>query len=234
MKENVIIDYRAEKEARAKEYFYNQKKRQPHFLFVGTSTVEDGFDEDTMWSRYYAFDPDEFARLAQRMLDVLNRVNPPLDSTTPPFKTLDEFDTDMDLFELKGCDPELDEKIFDMCEVDDLKLYCINQTPRYLYQMSCFYWDANGQKMSERTEFEVDLMDEEYLYLLNNMTQRSGRYTFNELIFDNPELAKKISLAADNKVDFPFQLTDLGHSFIVIFDEVIDDEKQIRDSMWGA
>lgn len=212
----------AEAEAKAKEYFANQKKRQTYFVFSGASAIE---DDDLDKSFYFAYTQEEVDHFIQAFIDIHNQN---VESETEKVDTLAGVSEDTHLWEYENCSPELDE-LLQRCLINNLLLVDIDPTPRYLYSMSCFYWDDREQEISKRIHFKVKLEDEEYLYLLTEqLAARNNcfpQFTFNNLVFSRPELARKISTAADSTIGFGIVYNE--KPFLVIFDEVIADAEAV-------
>ena len=117
----------------------------------------------------------------------------------------------------------------------DIFLDDIDPTPRVPYSMSVVYWNPRNRKMSKRIHFEVELEDEEYLYLLTEqlvaVTSVGAPFTFNTLVYDRPELARKISKAAETALtDGTFRI---NMPYLVIFDEVLSDVEAIAGPWTG-
>ena len=67
-----------------------------------------------------------------------------------------------------------------------------DSAPHYQYGMSCYFWDSATGRMSKRYRFSVELTDEEYIYLLTEQLLDRSTNTYNRLVFDRPDLAKRI------------------------------------------
>jgi hypothetical protein len=94
-------------------------------------------------------------------------------------------------------------------------------------------------EISNRRKFEVELTDEEYIYLLTEQLSDRRRFTFNHLTFENPQLAIKIANvvarieASTNRVP---HYNKWGYSYneynsnplLIIFDEVLADVEAIQ------
>ncbi len=209
---------RAEAEVKVKKYFSNKKDRQTYFIFSGSSAIE---DDEMDKSFYYAYTQEELNHLIQLFIELHNQN---AESEVDKVNTLAEVKEDAHLWEYENCNPDLDE-LFQRCLNDGMLLEDIDPTPRYLYSMSCFYWDYRKKEMSERLYFKVELTDEEYLYLLTEqLTTRSSmipNYTFNNLVFKRPELARKISTITDSVIGDGICYNN--NPFLVILDEVLSD-----------
>ncbi len=217
-----VAKKRAEAEAKAKEFFLNKKERQTYFLFSGTSAIE-GDDMDK--SFYFAYTQEEVNHFIQLFIDLCNQ---DAESETDKVDTLAAVEEKAHLWEYENSNSGLDE-LFERCLDNDMLLEDIDPTPLYLYSMSCFYWDYQRQKISERLRFKVELTDEEYLYLLTEqLTTRSGAtpgFNINDLVFKRPELARKINVVADSFIGHGISCNK--YPFFVIFDEVLSDVEAI-------
>ena len=79
--------------------------------------------------------------------------------------------------------------------------------------------------MSKREIFPIVLSDEEYIYLLTDQLLCPTYDSFNRLVFDRPDIARKISDAAH--VEYYEQIHIGNNPYLIIFDEVLKDVKAI-------
>ena len=214
--ERYLEERRAEANAKARQYLYSRKKRNPFYSFSGVGKDEE--IEEISVRRHLSC--DEFIHLVQLFIDVYNRKNP----SDSPITAIDELCKKCRLYELRGIDPELD-KFFKFFDDMEMLLYEVAPEPHYYYTMSYYFWNSNKHKMSKRYTFSTNLSDEEYLYLLTEQLLDRNPNTFNRLVFENPDLAKKIS--GDAEMAY-FDDTDIGvNPYLIIFDEVLEDVEVI-------
>ena len=94
-------------------------------------------------------------------------------------------------------------------------------------------------EISNRRKFEVELTDEEYIYLLTEQLSDRRRFTFNHLTFENRQLAIKIGNVVVRKeasTNHVPHYNKWGYSYneynsnpvLIIFDEVLDDVEAIE------
>ena len=81
--------------------------------------------------------------------------------------------------------------------------------------------------MSKREIFPIVLSDEEYIYLLTDQLLCPTYDSFNRLVFDRPDIARKISDAAH--VEYYNHIHIGNNPFLIIFDEVLEDAKAIDE-----
>ena len=213
---------RIQAEEKAKAYFYNQKKRKSRYAFIGKFNDEEFEDSDDgilMSTRHYSH--KEISHIAQLFVDVYNKVKPSKESAS----TLEEVCHKIRLCELEGYNNELD-KLFESFKDLEATLYYIDLQPRYEYEMSCYFWNPSKQKMTKRFSFHTELTDEEYIYLLTGQLIDRSADSFNRLVFERPELARKISESA--KSYYFDDLETKGFPYLIILDEIIFDAEKIE------
>ena len=209
---------------KAREYFFNHKERKTFYLFSGTGW--DGFGNDFEAAYYFSYTQAEINHFVQLFVDLYNE---DVESEDDKARTLDDVIDCIDLCEFEGDNPEID-KLLEHCRDNRVDLRYIDSTPRYLYTMSYFYWDARNNRISNRCRFKVELTDEEYLYLLIEqlLDFKSFNYHFNYNILkkENPQLAIKI----ENGIDWTDGYCSLYelNTFLIIFDEILTDAEAIE------
>ncbi len=203
---------RSEMTEKAKDYLYNKKDRKKWFLFSGQSLCE-SWEGDR--SFYYCYTQEEIDHFVKLFIEIHDA-----ECDDGIAKDLNDVVNYIPLHEYEGSKPEID-KLLERCRDDEMDLWDIDTTPRYLYSMSFFYWDPEAKEMSNRIKISVELSDEEYLYLLIEQLLDRNNFNYNRLLVNNPELAIKIGNRIENGYEY------YGKTFLVIFDEVLDDVEAI-------
>jgi hypothetical protein len=214
--ENVSVFNKATVEEKVREVM-NIKDRKTYFIFSGGSNLE--FD-DTEREYYLDYTEDEISRIKNLFIEAYNDGL----SEDERVSTIEEVEKLIGLDELKGYHEDLD-KLIDRCWDLDFYLQHIDFQPRHLYTMSMLFWSPYTEQMSDRIPFRVELSDEEYEYLLARQFS-SELFTFNRLIGEKPELAYKISDAADGRIGGG--ISNNGHPMLIIFDEVLADVESVN------
>ena len=203
---------------KAREYFYNKKERKTYYLFSGCSSIE---GDDTELGYYFDYSPEQFDHLVQLMIDTYNKDVEPEEQVT----TLKEISDDINLWELEGCDAELD-KMYARCSEGDMLLTEIDPQPRHLYAMSMLVWQPSLKEMSRRLHFKVELTDEDYITLLTEQIASQRLFTFNRMIELHPEIAAKINESADSVIGDG--TSNNGMPFLIILDELQADAEAVN------
>ena len=207
---------RAKVESKARKYLFSQKKRKPYFTFTGI------YDTDDAGEMIYSTNSlrVDLPHIIQLFIDTYNKQNP----SDSPVTTIDEVSKKCHLYELQGLNPELD-KFLDYFNDLGMLLYEIDPTERYRYSMSFYYWDSIKQRMSKRESFSIELSDEEYIYLLTEQLLYQSHDSFNRLVFDKPDIARKISDEAH--VEYYEHIHIGNNPYLIILDEVLEDAEAI-------
>ena len=205
--------------ARAQE-FLNQKTREKHYNITGVFN-EDYGDGDT-WA-IFSYSDEEVVRLKQLFSEALVRY---LNLPSKEY-SLEEIKEEAKLWELKGQIEELDEMFFTPCEEnyfmdpEDIDF----EHPVYFYQMSCYMFNTEEQKVQGPAPFRIQLSDEEYVYLLTQQLICRDNFTLNRLFDMNLELARKINRKAEDAYHGFMSFCHMP--FLVTMDEVIEDVCQL-------
>ena len=207
---------RAEAEAKAREYLYTKKERKPHFTFTGIDDTDNPEEAILITDSLHV----DLPRIIQLFIDTYNKQNP----SDSPVTTIDELSKKCHLYELQGFHPELD-SFLDFFNDFGMLLYEIDTTERYYYSMSYYFWNSTKQRMSKREAFSTELSDEEYIYLLTEQLLYRSPDSFNRLVFDRPDIARKISDEAH--VGYYDRTHIDSNPYLIILDEVLDDVKAI-------
>lgn len=207
---------RAEAEAKARKYLYTQKKRKPYFIFTG---IDDTDNPGEMIFSTNSLHVD-LPPIIQLFIDTYNKQNP----SDNPATTIDEVSKKCHLYELQGLNPKLD-NFLDYFNDLGMLLYEIDPTEHYRYSMSFYYWDSIKQRMSKREPFSAELSDEEYIYLLTEQLLYQSPDSFNRLVFNRPDIARKISDEAH--VEYYDHIHIGNNPYLIIFDEVLEDVEAI-------
>ena len=225
---------KAEAAIKAKEYLLNQKERKAFYEFSGSINDEYVGNQEVYLT--YNYTQAEIDHFIQLFIDLYNEEAEDENDTA---KTLDDIIENINLWEYEGSNPELD-KLFQRCKDDGMPiLNYFDRTPCYFYHFSYICWDPVEMEISNRRKFEVELTDEEYIYLLTEQLSDRRRFTFNHLTFENPQLAIKIANvvarieASTNRVP---HYNKWGYSYneynsnplLIIFDEVLADVEAIQ------
>ena len=217
MKLSLYEDQRRKSQPIAKDIL-SKKDRKTYFLFSGTSTDE--FD-DGEYSYYYDYTEEQMTRIKELFVEAYNDGLDEEDRIS----SFEEIKNEIGLHELEGYNTELD-SVINRCFDNNLFLDDIDFTPRHLYNMSYYLWNRFTEEISQRVKFQVELTDEEYEYLLTCQLGDYQFFTFNRLLFERPEIAEKISDAADSEIGFG--ISNNGYPFMVLLDEVVADVEAFR------
>jgi len=204
-------------EAKAKEFFAT-KVRNKYYRFSGT------IPEDFETSILCRLTDDEVARIKELTVEAYKTYidNAGLGYDEGWASTFEEICEDIQLWELEGVNPELDDLIFNRYDGCDGP-FLLNNID---FDNAHFLYDVTYQEYGEKPVKEkIRLSDEEYVYLL---AQRllNDKFTFNRLLFYRPELAQKINEQLDGcSIDYLFESSA---PFLVVFDEVNADAAAIQ------
>lgn len=133
------------------------------------------------------------------------------------------------LAELKGRDERIDRLLFgiqvyaiDGCDVNQVDF----DNPTYFYDFAVQVYDDEKNLMGNQMQFDVNLSEDEYVFMLYRamLYSRRGEYTFNRLLNDNPNLACEINKSALSKVTSE-KLA--GKPFIVLLGDLNREAKDI-------
>ena len=99
--------------------------------------------------------------------------------------------------------------------------------PKYypLYEMTCAKVDVEELKLFDHQKVEVELNDEEYVYLLTRALFFGSTYRFSHLRHENPALAQKVFTQA--MAGYPDDLKSDGALYQIDFSEMHDNAKEI-------
>ncbi len=99
--------------------------------------------------------------------------------------------------------------------------------PKYypLYEMTCAKVDVEERKLFDHQKVEVELNDDEYVYLLTRALLYGTTYRFSHLRHENPALAQKVFTQA--MAGYPDDLKSDGALYQIAFSEMHDNAKEI-------
>ena len=99
--------------------------------------------------------------------------------------------------------------------------------PKYypLYEMTCAKVDVEELKLFDHQKVEVELNDEEYVYLLTRALFFGSTYRFSHLRHENPALAQKVFTQA--MAGYPDDLKSDGALYQIDFSEMHENAKEI-------
>lgn len=205
-------DMRAAAEAEVRDYLFNKKKRTPKILFDGVS-----FDggEPMYWTRSYS--QEKIHHITQLLINAYNETY----SNETSVNTIDQLTMRISFHDLENYNNKELKKFFKDFNDIGMKLNSFNLQPHFEYEMSCFYWDIFKKKITKKYPFSVDLTDEEYIYLLTEQFVRKAEFTYNELVFERPSLARKIANSA--KITYKDGFETYGCPYLIVLDEVVKD-----------
>lgn len=218
--EKQIAQRKAEAEKKAKEYFA-KKERYAQFFFSGEATDEHAGNEMIFYDYYTQEEVNHFIQL---FIDIYNTEF----KKDKEAKTLG--DIDIELYRFKGYNSEIDE-LLDECSRHSIMLEEIDPNPHYLYGMSCYFWNPMDQTISSCYRFDVDLKDEEYIYLLTRQLESYNGgpdFTFNTLLEEDHYLKYKIKSSAEWCISEDIYFHNVP--YLIVFDAIIRDAKAIMES----
>lgn len=201
-------------EAKAHYYLYNKKKRAPLFEFSGTMD-----DESISIMRFFSL--EEITHKAQLFVDAYNETH----ASDMSVNTIDQLTMRTPLYEFEDYNNRELKKFFKFFKSFDMKLYSFNLQPHYDYQMSCYFWDITKRKITKKHHFRADLTDKEYITLLTELLVHKTEYTFNDLVFEHPSIARKIAASRPVIDEDGFEF--FGCPYLIILDEAIKDVEAI-------
>ncbi len=119
----------------------------------------------------------------------------------------------------------LDEKA--QCEKVAKEYVNSMRRPKYypLYEMTCAKVDVEECKLFDHQKVEVELNDEEYVYLLTRALLYGTTYRFSHLRHENPALAQKVFTQA--MASYPDNLKSDVALYQIDFSEMHDNVKEI-------
>lgn len=214
--ELIVEKERAEVEAKAKQFFYTQKKRMPYY---DLSIVNANNHDEGVTIEYHCSE-EEFANLSQHLIDAFNKKFP----SQGPITTIDELNKKCCIYDLYGIDATID-KFLSSDSERGIAVTEIGPTPHYRYDMSCYFWDSITGRMSKRYRFAVELTDDEYIYLLTEQLLDRSPNTYNRLVFDRPDLAEKI--CDNSELAYYYEFAIRSNPYLIILDEVLEDAEAI-------
>lgn len=99
--------------------------------------------------------------------------------------------------------------------------------PKYypLYEMTCAKVNVEELKLFDHQKVEVELNDDEYVYLLTRALLYGTTYRFSHLRHENPALAQKVFTQA--MAGYPDDLKSEGALYQIAFSEMHDNAKEI-------
>lgn len=99
--------------------------------------------------------------------------------------------------------------------------------PKYypLYEMTCAKVDEQEGKLFDHQKVELELNDEEYVYLLTRALLFGTTYLFSHLRYENPVLAQKVFAQA--MASYPNDLKSDGALYQIDFSEMHENAKEI-------
>lgn len=216
--EQSVEKRRTEAEAKAREYLYTQKLRKPFFTFTG---IDDTDNPEEMIYCTNSLNVD-LPHIIKLFIDTYNKKYP----SNSPVTTIEELNKKCHLHKLYKLNPELDKFLEFFYNDLFMLLYEIDPTKRYHYDMSFYFWDPDKKRMSKREEFAVELPDEDYIYLLTDQLLYPTYDSFNRLVFDRPDIARKI--CDDAHVEYYNHIHIGTNPYLIIFDEVLKDVEAIK------
>jgi len=214
-----MADQISELEKKAKNYLA-KKVRYEKFVFSGYGINERADLEIGYYADYLQEDIDH---LTQSFIDIYNTEF----KKDKEAKSLN--DIDIELYKFKGYNSEIDE-LLDECSEHNIMLEEIDPTPRYLYGMTCYFWNPMDQKVLSHP-FEVELSDEDYLYLLTKQLESNNggpSFSYNTLLEEQSHIAHSIKFSAEHSLFEDFYFPNMP--YFIVFDEIIDDAKAIMKS----
>lgn len=214
--EDFYDEMRAKAEVEARDYLFNKKKRDPMILFKGET-----WDEGEPITYMRSYPQEEIAHIAQLLVNAYNEIY----SSETSVNTIDQLTMRIPLYVLKDYKNKELKKFFKDFNEVEMKLNSFNLHPHYDYEMYCYFWDISKRKITKKYSFSVDLSDEEYIYLLTEQLVRKTEYSFNDLVFERPSLARKIAHMAQTTYYDGFKTN--GCPYLIILDEVIKDAEAI-------
>lgn len=115
----------------------------------------------------------------------------------------------------------------DRCEKAAKEYAASMRRPKYypLYEMTCAKVDLIEGKLFDHQKVEVELNDEEYVYLLTRALLFGTTYYFSHLRHENPALAQKVFTQA--MAGYPDDLKSDGALYQIAFSEMHDNAKEI-------
>lgn len=210
----------AECEAKAKAYFAT-KERKRYYVFSGR---QEQLDREV--NLLFSLTDEEVARVRQLTVDTYKMGIKDYNEEEWA-STFEEVCEDAPLYEMEGRNPELDKLIFDPCNNLDFQLALYSIDLNHSCNLYKVTYQEYGQKPKKE---EVELTDEQYIYLL---TQRLlfEHFNFNRLLLYRPELAQYISVQLDGCCnDYLFESYN---PYLIVFDEVNEDVAKIREQDKG-
>jgi len=113
------------------------------------------------------------------------------------------------------------------CEKAAKEYAATMKRPKYLplYEMTCAKVDEENHKLFDRRKVDVELTDDEYVWLLTRSLLFGTTYLFSHLRNENPTLAQKVFAQAMDA--YPDELKEDGVRYQVFFNEIYENAKEI-------
>ncbi len=97
-----------------------------------------------------------------------------------------------------------------------------------LYQFSYHVYEEDGQIIGPH-QFFFDLSDEEYIFLLSHLLFEPQGFTYNSLCKYDMDFFDKFNNTVNSHFFNIHVCGNITHPFLVIFDEIVYDAKQLED-----
>lgn len=161
----------------------NGKVRKKYYHISGSSALEgDEMDKDYL----FEYTDEQVAYIKQVGLRLYNQEFGCVEGEVGTFSEV------KDLHELEGIDDNLDKWVINPALDADMLVDALDlDQVHYLYEFTCHAYDEQEGKMLKGRTGNVELSDEEYLWLLTRQIY-DRKFTFNKLLQQKPELAQKI------------------------------------------
>lgn len=113
------------------------------------------------------------------------------------------------------------------CEKAAREYAATMKRPKYLplYEMTCAKIDEMEHKLVDPKKVEVELTDEEYVYLLTRALIYGTSYRLSHLQKERPVLAQKVFAQA--MASYPDELKAAGARYQMLFNEMHENAKEI-------
>lgn len=201
---------------------YLDKKERDKYFYYEYRVLIDDFNGDDYYD-YISMSDSAVAESKKIFLEMYNR-DKAQEEKADSFKDISRIiDFDDYMFQNK----RLFELIMDYSYTDNALKYIDLDHCHYLYKFSFCHYDPKTKNVGPTESKDVELTDEEYIYLLNQQIH-FPRFNFDHLVMFNPDLAKKIELQLNTD-----RFGDVSRNalpLIITFDSVREDAQIILES----
>lgn len=199
-----------------KQHLAKKVRSKYYSLIVGYFTEN---DEPKEYEIMLSWTDEEVARIKQLLVEEYN-IDMDEESKVSDYK---EVLKEVPIYEFEICNQELSSLLFK--RVEDPHIFSIDlENVYYRSYYSLWAYNEKALTMHELKKFNVELDDEKYAHLVARRILMSRAATFVSLFKSDPEIATKISEAANNVLNYGYEIEC---PYMVLMDDVNKDAIEI-------